>query len=213
MAVRISPRPLAPGKWKIERWLADVFPGKERIYEEYRSLPDRELPIVACAVLDVALCELIAARTAATPNETAEFIGADENGIAPAASLGARIQLARILGIITEEDASVLRALKNLRNVMAHRVRIRLTDKRVQSTLSQLLQAWTRVRTLLDNSACASRDAKDAFRQIRELLPTDPAAGQGLVLSALALYQAYFHLMLERGVDSIGNVAFRSVIR
>ncbi len=29
--------------WKVERWLADVFPGEDRIYDAYRHLSDREL--------------------------------------------------------------------------------------------------------------------------------------------------------------------------
>ena len=36
---------------KIDRWLADVFPGETEVYSEYRSLPPRELAIVSAAVL------------------------------------------------------------------------------------------------------------------------------------------------------------------
>jgi len=50
--------------WKIERWLAEVFPGESEIYSEYRSLPPRELAIVSAAVLDVALAELLSLRLA-----------------------------------------------------------------------------------------------------------------------------------------------------
>jgi hypothetical protein len=54
----------APMAWKIERWLAEVFPGESEIYSEYRSLPPRELAIVSAAVLDIALAELLAVRLA-----------------------------------------------------------------------------------------------------------------------------------------------------
>lgn len=40
--------------WKAERWLAEVFPGKEHIYEECRHLPARELAIVRAINGDVA---------------------------------------------------------------------------------------------------------------------------------------------------------------
>ena len=40
--------------WKIEKWLSEVFPGEDRLYEEYRGLSGRELAIVAAAVLDLA---------------------------------------------------------------------------------------------------------------------------------------------------------------
>jgi hypothetical protein len=50
--------------WKIERWFSQLFPGENNIYAEYRGLPPRELAIVAAAVLDVALTELLALRLA-----------------------------------------------------------------------------------------------------------------------------------------------------
>ena len=48
--------------WKVERWLADVFPGEANVYSEYKDLPPRELAIVAAAVLDSALAEILALR-------------------------------------------------------------------------------------------------------------------------------------------------------
>lgn len=36
--------------WKIEQWMRDVFPSADRIYEEHRGLPRRELAITAGAV-------------------------------------------------------------------------------------------------------------------------------------------------------------------
>ena len=51
--------------WTVERWLADVFPGEENIYSEYRELHPRELTIVAVAVLDSALAEILTLRLTA----------------------------------------------------------------------------------------------------------------------------------------------------
>src|SRR5688572_9441745 len=116
--------------WKIERWLEEVYPGAQRLIDEYKGLPSRELVIVACAVLDVALAAVLEKRLNGPPKEIAEFLGADLDGRAPLASFGARIQLARLLGIIRDEHVATLRALKNLRNVMAHRVKADLTDAR-----------------------------------------------------------------------------------
>jgi hypothetical protein len=52
------------------------------------------------------------------------FLGIDGDGRAPAGSFGARIQLALLVGLITEEDATILRQIKNLRNTFAHRVKV-----------------------------------------------------------------------------------------
>jgi len=98
--------------WKIERWLSEVFPGKESIYAQYHHLPRRELAIVVAGSLDLALAELISRRLIDYPKECEEFIGANEDGRAPAGSFGARIQLALLLGIITTDDAAQLRLIK-----------------------------------------------------------------------------------------------------
>ena len=95
--------------WKIERWLSEVFPGEERIYIEYRDLRRRELAVVAAGVLDLALAELLSMRLIDKPGEYEEFLGLNEDGRAPCSSFGARIQLALLLGIITNEDATILR--------------------------------------------------------------------------------------------------------
>jgi hypothetical protein len=110
--------------WKKERWLSEVFPGPDNIYSEYRLLPRRELAVVATSVLDIALAELLAMRLQDCPKECEEFLGLNEDGRAPCGSIGPKIQLALLLGIITEVDASVLRTIKNIRNKLAHRVRV-----------------------------------------------------------------------------------------
>ena len=80
--------------WKVERWLADIFPGEGAIYSEYRALHPRELAIVAAAVLDSALAEILTLRLTANQAEAESFLGLDGDGRAPVASFGARIQLA-----------------------------------------------------------------------------------------------------------------------
>ena len=72
--------------WKIERWLADTFPGEQNIYSEYMSLPPRELAIVSAAVLDVALAELLSLRLKGQSNEIEEFLGLNADDRAPAGS-------------------------------------------------------------------------------------------------------------------------------
>lgn len=105
--------------WKIEKWLSEVFPGEQRIFAEYQDLTRRELALIAAGVMDLALAELLSMRLIDNPKEYEEFLGLNEDGRAPCGSFGARIQLAVLLGIITKEDASILRSVKNIRNKFA----------------------------------------------------------------------------------------------
>ncbi|WP_447774804.1 hypothetical protein [Variovorax boronicumulans] len=127
--------------WKIERWLAEVFPGKGQIYAEYRALPTRELAIVAAAVLDVALAELLSLRLMHIGNEAEEFLGVNGDGRAPAGSFGARIQLALLVGLLTPEDAAILRTIKELRNLFAHRVRLTFLSPQVLKATTCLAES------------------------------------------------------------------------
>lgn len=127
--------------WKIERWLADVYRHEDNLFQRYGSLSARELAVVACATLDVALAELLALRFIDDPREASEFLGADEDGNAPAGSFGARIQLAYLLGVIPKEAAGPLRAIKALRNVMAHRVNVDILGEKAQRVLEPLRAA------------------------------------------------------------------------
>jgi AbiTii len=190
--------------WKIERWMTDVFPGEANLYSEYRILPPRELAIVAAGVVDVALAELIALRLADYPKEAESFLGLSADGRAPAGSLGSRIQLALLLGVITPEDASVLRVIKNLRNLFAHRVRINFLSPVVLKETTALLTAWERRAEGLraPHSPTATRDQ---LAELRKHLPEQTEAGAGLVLAVLSVYQAYFH-RLHNKIVRVGDL-------
>lgn len=182
--------------WKIERWLSDVFSGQRRIYEEYRDLPRRELAIVAACVLDIALAELISKRVVNNPRECEGFLGLDEDGRAPAGAFGARIQLALLLGIITDDDAAILRTVKNIRNKMAHRVHADFTSKEVKPLVMSLCDKWREVVKQLVNKGNAPR-AIEKLGELRPYLGIMPEAGAGLLLALLCVYQAYFHRLSD----------------
>ena len=181
--------------WKTEQWMRDVFPGSERIYAEYRLLPRRELAVVAGAVLDSALAELLSKRLSGPESEIHSFLGVDGDGRAPCASFGSRIQLTLLLGIITPDDASILRAIKNLRNRFAHEVRADYTSSTVLPVLLGLHDQFLKQSNRLIEAGHLSGE-KHSFETIRQFLPTIPEAGAGLLLSVLAVYQAYFHRIL-----------------
>ncbi len=178
--------------WKIERWLSDVFSGEDRIYAEYRSLPRRELAIVAAGVLDLALAELLTKRVIDHAQEYEAFFGLNEDGRAPCATFGARIQLALLLGIIKKGDADILRTIKNIRNKFAHRVNVDFTSDEVKPLVIQLHgQFREQSRRLIEGGYIGGSLRR--LDEMRAYFDVTPEAGAGLLLSIFATYQAYFH--------------------
>ncbi len=178
--------------WKTEQWMRDVFPGRESVYSEYRLLPRRELAVVAAAVLDSALAELLSKRLSGPDVEVHSFLGVDGDGRAPCASFGSRIQLALLLGIITPDDSVILRGVKNLRNRFAHEVRADYNSPTVLPVLLGLHDQFLKQSNRLIEAGHLPGE-KHSFETIRQFLPTIPEAGAGLLLAILAIYQAYFH--------------------
>ena len=187
--------------WKLEKWLSEVFPGEDNIYSEYRHLRGRELAIVSVAVLDVALAELITLRLADVPNEAESFLGLNEDGRAPAASFGARIQLAWLLGLLMPEDVAVLRAMKGVRNVFAHRVKVTYLSPRVQKPLLQLWEASVAINTRISHGNPA---INAALQELRGELDKVEDAGEGMMFATFCVYQAYFHRLHGR-IQRLGN--------
>ncbi len=182
--------------WKVERWLAEVFPGEGQVYVEYHGLPARELVIVSAAVLDAALVELLSLRLMDLPKEVEPFLGVDGDGRAPAGSFGARIQLALVLGILIPEDAALLRQIKSLRNLFAHRARVSFVHPSVVRITQELLRLWVKRSTVLFGQS--EEFIASTMQDIRDGLPKDEAAGQGLLLAIFSVYQALFHRMHPR---------------
>lgn len=194
--------------WKIERWLSEVFPGETQIYSEYRALPPRELAIVTASVLDVALTELLTLRLADNEKEIQDFLGLNGDGRAPAGSFGARIQLGILLGILTPRDVAILRVIKEIRNLFAHRVRIDFLSPQVLKATTKLHALWLEnAENLIQTGAFPG--STESLRDLGQALPIFPEAGEGLLLSILTLYQAYFHRMHSR-VQRVGNAVHAS---
>lgn len=189
--------------WKIERWLAEVFPGEAQIYSEYRGLPPRELAIVAAAVLDAALAELLALRLNGREKDIEEFLGLDGDGRAPVGSFGARIQLGLLVGLLTQDDAAALRIIKEIRNLFAHRVRINFLSPSALKASTKLHALWLKHTQELIQAGAISGSTKHII-EIGRYLPKRSEAGEGLLLSVLTVYQAYFHRMHGR-VQRIGD--------
>jgi len=162
--------------WKIERWLSQLYPGDNScLTTPYAKLTPREFVVVACSTLDAGVAEVIALRLRDDPKEVEDLLGADGDGRAPVGSFGARIQLAYLLGLLNKTQAQGFRALKNLRNVMAHRVMVDLTCSDAQRCLEPIRAHWQRLvasenhmfealKPLIDDSR---RSEKAAMRMLR----------------------------------------------
>ena len=185
--------------WKSERWLSDIFPGEEKIYAEYRLLPRRELAIVAAAVLDAALAEIIHARLRDDAKESEDFLGVSGDSRSPCASLGARIQLAYLIGLITKDDAIILRFIKNIRNAFAHRVKADFHSKDVLPLITGLHDQFLEQSNRLIGVG-ALKGPLHSKELIRPFLSTTPEAGAGLLLAVFTCYQAYLHRLSGRFV-------------
>jgi hypothetical protein len=127
-------------KWTIERFTADVMPLAENAFGERCKLSLRESVILTSAMIDTALAELISKRLIGPEHEIVEFLGADADGRAPCGSFGSRIQLARLLGILVEEDVALLRLVKKLRNMAAHRVKLEIGAPEVADLLVAIFE-------------------------------------------------------------------------
>ena len=188
--------------WKIERWLTDVFPGQGKIFSEYRSLPPRELAVVSAAVLDAALAEMLTLRLRDESKEIEDFLGLNGDGRAPVASFGARIQLGLLLGLLTPDDAAILRTIKDIRNQFAHRVKIDFLSPSVRKATTKLHSLWlARNNALVEAGVMSGSTAQ--LTDLGRHLPHLAEAGEGLLLSVFTVYHAYFHLMHFR-VQRIG---------
>ena len=198
--------------WKVERWLAEIFPGEENIYSAYRDLPPRELAVVTVSVLDSALAEILTLRLKHNDKEIESFLGLDGNGRAPVASFGARIQLGLLLGVLTPRDAAILRTIKSIRNIFAHRVNVDFTSSPLLRETTKLASLWIELSEHLAkvNNWSAS---PDTLVDLKQRLPNDPEAGEGLLLGIFAVYQAYFHRIrltvkrVGRAVEAKNKVA------
>jgi hypothetical protein len=183
--------------WRTEKWSAEVFPGLDKIYSEYAHLPRRELAVIAAAVLDAALSEVLSKRFVDHAAEIEDFLGLDGDGRAPCAAFGAKIQIGLLTGVLTPTDAGILRAIKGIRNRFAHEVRADFTSKSVLPfVLSLHDQFGARGRVILDADLWPQQ--KQHLAAMLPHLKTAPEAGAGLLLAVLCVYQAYFYRLLDR---------------
>lgn len=154
---------------KIEQWSDESFPDPPKLLKLFRKLPDREVVITLCSIIDTLLADLISLRLINDKKELEEFIGLDGDGRAPLGSFGARIQAAYLLGLIEKVQLKNLRSLKDIRNLFSHNVLVTFDDERVTK----------KVKTIVTNLQATEvfRGAKIKKGQIQRLKRVVDAKG------------------------------------
>ena len=193
--------------WKIEKWFDEVFPGEDNLLSEYYKLPSRELIIVCSAVIDVALAELISLRLKKDNAEIVKFIGANGEGNAPIGSLGAKIQMAYLLNIITKEDVKILKSLKDIRNIFAHRVNVEFKSEKVIKCFQKLADAW---KEKVGSVKFKGENKSEQFDELISFKSKDEADCICLLLVIFSVYQAYFY-RIRKTIPRIDNFDKRSI--
>lgn len=144
---------------KREKW-AELVQGIEADADHFKTLTDRELAIVGAATIDVAVAHLIECRLVDHPKDIQKFLGLEGGTNAPAGSFGARIQLAKLIGIFTPKEITAIDAVRKIRNHLAHRVNASLHDSEIKSAIVPLSE-WLRV--MLNGSAPEHKTLLDAW--------------------------------------------------
>jgi hypothetical protein len=160
-------------KWKIEKWTdiwiaasAESLTGKDReeVVKKHQAkyygrlaLGFREIVLLCSAEIDLGLAQLISHKLCDDETEMVTFLGANEDGRAPAGSFGARAQLAYLLGLIDKPTLELIRIIKKLRNGFAHKVNWDWETAAVQRLIFELarmiyiMNGGTYTQAQLDN--------------------------------------------------------------
>jgi len=178
--------------------MKEVFPGKENIYSNYRDLNAREFSVVSCAVIDAAIAELIDLRLkSAKAAEIESYLGVNGDGRAPCASLGAKLQLGYLLGILTEYDLKILRGFKNIRNKFAHSVNVDFTSNEIVKIVTNIHALWVERAKEIEDKTKEPFNIK-GLKEVVEHFEKEAEACHGFLLGVFTTYQAYFHRLHER---------------
>jgi hypothetical protein len=133
-------------------------------------------------------------RLKADPKESEDFLGISGDSRSPCASFGAKIQLAYLIGLITDDDAAVLRLIKNIRNNFAHRVKADFNSDEIIPLMLKLNEQFRAQsnRFFVSGFLTGHLHGQDP---IKRHLRSCPEAGAGLLLAVFTVYQAYLHLL------------------
>ena len=108
------------------------------IFTIYSRLNPFEIVLVTASVIAAALTELLGSRLNNHSKEIESFLGLNADGRAPAGSFRARIQLAFLLGLISDADVKIFRHIKSIRNEFSHKVHVHIDSPHILQEVLQL---------------------------------------------------------------------------
>jgi hypothetical protein len=168
---------------RIEKWSETLFPGYDIIsIEKYNAFHGRELVIVASAILELALVDLLSMRLVKNDEIIDKFLGisGDYGGL----DFNKRIDLSYLLGLIGLVEAQTLHSLRGLRNLMAHRVNINLCDPNCLKYVMQLIDQFHKPRKELI--------ANEVITDMKNEASASPLLAEFLIRTILIDYQFNF---------------------
>ena len=185
--------------WKIEQWMRQVYPGKRRIFTTYGRLNPREIVLVTASVIDAALAELLSRRLNNHSKEIESFLGLNADGRAPAGSFGARIQLAFLLGLISDADVKIFRHIKSIRNEFSHKVHVDIDSPHILQEVIKLGELLIALCPKTKNGLKSAKALSLLTRQIKR----KPRKAKDLFETILVSYQMSFEKAYWR-VERVG---------
>lgn len=103
-----------------------------RLTEEFLLESDRGAALVAAALLDANLEDLLRAFMVPDQREVEYLLGSNLQ------SLGARVRACYCLGLLSEDECNDLRIIKEIRNHFAHNLLVSFEDQAVQKRCADL---------------------------------------------------------------------------
>lgn len=126
---------------KKEPW-SKVRQPLEKVFERYASLNFRDAVIVGGAYTDLALEQLIQLRIVQTKEGAKAYKDLSGQEGSPLSSWAARQDLAVMLGLLEGDGIKMFTAMRNLRNLAAHRVDFDITAHDVQAYLEVIVKIF-----------------------------------------------------------------------
>jgi len=144
-----------------------------RLTDEFRQESDRAAALVAAALLDKNLEDLLRAYLVDDPSEAESMLGGGWK------TLGERVRAAYCLGLVSADELADIRIIRDIRNHMAHDLHVSFQDPTVQRGCAKLVlvrrvfpQRHMSYRRRLEQTACmlsvllVQRSAEAASRRL-----------------------------------------------
>jgi hypothetical protein len=175
---------------KIENWNTGVFRDLNQYIHGNRNSSARELVIIVAATIDNGLAHLIEMKLVEDKKEIESFLGLSDDGRAPVGSLGSRIQLSYLLGLISKRETIIFGAIKSIRNKFAHKVNMTFLNINVVNELKKIISNFKNLEIEINGT---SFKGNELITKISE----NASSGESLLYKLLIYYHRIFDLRIN----------------